>query len=252
MVGRHDVTIFWQSWQMWAIAWLVRMASMAMTWVLLGRLLDSQEILYFLLVGNALIVGAQAAGWAAAAATWDRMDGTYPLLVAAPTSLAPVLIGRTLVWFLNAVASSLVTFVVLIAVFRMPLPVSALLVLPIAVVIACASCYGLAFFIGSCIIRMYRLRNILANAASIALMAFCGVSVPIVFWPEWVGAVAQVLPITHGLHAIRLLFADGAWLDIARGLALEGVVGTAWLGAGILTMDRMAGAGRRDGTIDFA
>jgi ABC-2 type transport system permease protein len=251
MVGKSDFEVFWANRKVWAVAWLVRVSTMAIAWVLFGRLLNSDETLFYLLIGNAVIVGVQSASFAVAASTWDRMEGTYPFLVISPVSLGPALIGRTSIWLSNAVASSLSTFAILAVLFRLPLPMPGALFAPAAVVIVCASSYSFYIFVGSIVIRLFQLRNIVANIWTILLTAFCGVSVPVVFWPDWIQAVAAIMPITHGLQAIRLLLAEGPPSAIAFRLFLEILIGASWLTIGLLTIDRMADGGRRDGSIDF-
>ncbi len=63
-------------------AWMVRMVTNALMWVMLGQLLGSRAKLEYLLVGVAITTGVGST--AAAASTWDRSGGTYPLLVVSP------------------------------------------------------------------------------------------------------------------------------------------------------------------------
>jgi ABC-2 type transport system permease protein len=128
---------------------------------------------------------------------------------------------------------------------------AALLAVPL-VVLTCVSVYCFDLLLGSLINRAPRARNVVHNSALTMLMAFCGVSVPVPFWPGWLEVLANVLPLTHGLAAIRAVFDGGPLLDVAREAMLEVLVGAGWLTASLLTMDRMADAGRADGTIEFA
>jgi ABC-2 type transport system permease protein len=98
---------------------------------------------------------------------------------------------------------------------------------------------------------MPRTRNIVHRLLTTAIMAFCGVSVPLSFWPGWVEAVANILPVTHGLQAVRDLLDGAAASVILENVALEILVGLCWLTVAILVIDRMADAGRRDGSIDL-
>jgi ABC-2 type transport system permease protein len=82
-------------------------------------------------------------------------------------------------------------------------------------------------------------------------MAFCGVSVPVTFWPAWVEVMAHMLPLTHGLEAMRLLLDQAGAVEILKWACLEVLVGAAWLAASLLLIDRMADAGRQDGSIEF-
>ena len=250
LVGRQEFLLFW-GWQSWFGGWLVRMVAQVAFFSLIGQLLDSPERLRFLLIGNSVVVGALAANWAVPASTWDRGNGTYPLLVIAPSSLLPAIVGRTSIWLANGVATSVGAFLVLGAVFDLALPWPGTLSAVLLIVLTCASTYCMALFLGSLVTRAPRIRNIIHTTATIALTTFSGVSVPVAFWPGWVEAIAHVLPLTHGLHAVRLALDRGDPLEILQSAGLEIVVGLGWLLLSLMTIDRMANAGRADGSIEF-
>ena len=86
---------------------------------------------------------------------------------------------------------------------------------------------------------------------TMVLRAFCGVSVPITFWPGYVQFVVKLLPLTHGLHAIRLVVDQAPVAAILQAAALEAAVGLGWIALAVLAMDRMTNAGRADGSIEF-
>jgi ABC-2 type transport system permease protein len=250
LVGRQEFAVFW-SWKTWLAGWMLRIVTSAAAWVLLGEALGSEEKLRFLLIGNAVIVGAQSAAWTVAASTWDRWDGTYPLLVVAPSGLLPAIMGRTSVWLLNGVATSLLTFGILAAIFRMPLPMPGTLFVPLIVVLICASTYGFALFLGSLVTRAPRWRNVVHNVATIVMTACCGVSVPVTFWPGWIQLVTKVLPVTHGLQSVRLILGNEPGQGVLAGVGFEAAVGLGWLGMSVLILDRMANSGRADGSIEL-
>jgi ABC-2 type transport system permease protein len=231
---------------------MVRIVAQAAFFALVGQLLDSPDRVRYLVIGNGVVVGALAVNWTVPSSTWDRGDGTYPLLVVAPSSLLPAIMGRTSIWLCNGIATSLVSLAVLAVVFDIHVGiVGASLAIPL-VVLTCASVYCFDLLLGSLINRAPRARNVVHNSALTALMAFCGVSVPVAFWPGWLEVVANLLPLTHGLAAIRVVFDGGPLTTVLRHAGLEVLVGAAWLTASLLTMDRMANAGRADGTIEFA
>jgi ABC-2 type transport system permease protein len=250
-VGFCDLRVFWDTPKMWLLTWIVRVVTMASMWVLIGRLLDSPELVYFLLVGQAVFAGPQATGWVVASSVWDRFDGTYPHLVISPMSLVPSLMGRSSIWPLNGVATSLVCFCVLIPLFGMQVPWTALLTVPLLMVVICASAFGFYLFLGAWVVHRPQLRNITHNAASVILVAICGAVVPLTFWPGPVQTLAQVLPVTHGLAAMRAALDGSFALAHAGTVLLEVLVGACWLVLAVLVIDRMADRGRRDGSIEL-
>jgi ABC-2 type transport system permease protein len=252
VVGAADFRNFWPNWRFWVMAHVMRVATTAATWILLGRLLASEETVQFLLIGQIAIIGSQFTGWVVQAFTWDRMFvGIYPMLIAAPSSLVPIMLGRTLVWLLNGIATAVATLLVLVPIFDLPVTPGRLAWLLPALVLLCVSSYGFAFFLGTLINWIPRLRNVIQNAVVIVMAGICGVMVPIAFWPPWVQAVAQVLPVTHGLQSIRLMMAGRAPREFVAGFVVEAVVGMAWFVVGVVTLDRTVLAARRTGAVDL-
>lgn len=250
MVGVEELAVFW-NWKTWLGGWMIQIVSSAAAWVLLGKLLDSPDRLEFLLIGNAVVVGSQAAYWAVSASTWDRWDGTYPLLVASPMSLLPAIAGRTVVWLLNGLCTSLVAFVVLAALFGIAAPLPAALWLVPLIGLTCLSTFCSALLLGSVVTLAPQFRNILHRTATITLMTICGVSVPASFWPGAIQLLADVLPVTHGLRAIRGVLAGADPFTILLEAAFEVAVALGWLAVAAATIDRMAESGRASGSIEL-
>jgi ABC-2 type transport system permease protein len=114
-----------------------------------------------------------------------------------------------------------------------------------------SSSYTFGLFLGAIVTRVPRARNILSYWMRILLLAFAGVSVPVSYWPGAVEALSNILPVTHGLAASRLLLDSGSATDIVSQAFYALVVSLAWLLLALLIIDRMANAGRRDGSIEF-
>jgi ABC-2 type transport system permease protein len=257
-IGRHalllgyvDFRTQW-SWKAWLGGWLIRVLSQAVFFTLIGQLVGSPERMQYLLIGNSVVVGVDAARLALQATTWDRYEGTYALLVASPAGLIPPFVGRTVVWLLDGIATSLIALFVVGTLFAIPGLWTAAPSVAALVALVCASMYCLAIFEGAVISRLPAIRNMASQLTGLTIMAVCGVNVPVAFWPPWVQAVANVLPVTHGLHAVRLTLAGAPVSAVLAEAGLELLVGLAWLGLAILTFDRLAEAGRADGSIELA
>jgi ABC-2 type transport system permease protein len=251
VVGYCDFCIFWTL-KSWLGGWMLRIATNAFAWVLLGRVIGSQARLEYLLVGNAIATGPAAALWASNATTWARYDGTHPLLVIAPTSLIPAVMGRTSIWLVNGLATSTLTFALLALAFGYRPAGDGAWLVPFVVLLVCASTFFFALFMGALLSNRSRWRNMALDIAGMVLLAFCGVAVPVSFWPAWVQAATALLPVTHGLHGARLLLSGGPADEIWRALTLELAVGAGWLVLGLVSMDRLFNGGRADGSIELS
>lgn len=249
-VGIRDFTGFW-GWKSWFGGWMVQMIAQAIFFSLLARLFESPDQERFLLIGYAVAVGAANVAWTIQSTTWDRWIGTYPLLVIAPSSLAPAVIGRTSIWLPAGMATTLLTLVFMAIVFELALPWPATSGLLPLLLLTSLSTYCFSLFLGALAIRIPRARNFIHQVITIGARAFCGVSVPISFWPEGVQFAVQVLPITHGLQAIRLLLDEAPLRQVLVSASMELAVALGWITLAVIAMDRMANAGRADGSIEF-
>ncbi len=214
-----------------------------------GECWGNAQTTSYLLVGNAVLAGPSATCWTIASSTWDRWDGTYPLQVIAPSSLSPASAGRAFIWPLNGIVTSWIVFAILGLGFDLAFTAQALLLVPGLVVLVpglvvliCLSCYGFCLFIGGFVAMAPRLRIMINFGTTNALMALTGVSVPISFWPRWLSMLAQALPVTHGLEAVRLAFTSGSLGQIARCAGLELLVGLTWSALSLLVVDRLGRA----------
>jgi ABC-2 type transport system permease protein len=235
----------------WLPSWIVRIVSSALFFSLVGQLLESQAQVQFLVIGNIVAAGALATAIAVAISTWDRFDGTYPLLVIAPTTLIWPILGRTACRLVTGIGASLVALLTLGPLFSLPASWPASLLLVPLLTLTSLSSYCFMLFLGAVANYAPNARNLIHNFATICLMGFCGVNVPISFWPEWLQAAAQVLPLTHGLEAIRAVFQGGGASAILPAVLVELAVGAGWFLVAALTMDRMASAGRANASIEF-
>jgi ABC-2 type transport system permease protein len=247
MVGGRDFSMFW-TWKTWLTGWMLRITTNVFVWVLMGRMLGSPATLHYLLVGFAATAGVGT--FAVSAGSWDRFDGTYLLLVIAPGSVAPALMGRTAIWVFGWIASALLTLAIVAFAFSWTLSLEAWLAVVAIVVVLCLSAFCLTVFLGAVAALVPRLRNMFNVVLLIVFSAFCGVSVPITFWPTWLQIIINLLPVTHGLAAIRLVADCGPAGAIGRQVSFEVCTGLGWLALALLVVDRFAEAGRVNGTID--
>ena len=191
----------------WLLGWFVRVLAQVIFFTLIGRLVGSTETARFLLVGNAIALAMSCAMMAVPATTWERRAGTLPLLIASPASPTPVFLGRSVHTILDGMASSLGALLLVGLMFRLPLPwPDTLLVVPLTFIVT-VSTYLLATFLGALVLRAMDSRNLVANIAIYTLLALGGVNLPTSAYPLPLRIAGDVLPLSHGLLAIRDLLA---------------------------------------------
>jgi ABC-2 type transport system permease protein len=239
------------TWKTWLGGWFLRVLAQVTFFALLGRLLNSAEQTWFLLVGNAVMLAAMEGVWALNMVAWERNAGTLPLLVASPTNPVVVLASRGTYLIGDGVVSALGALFIIGPIFGLPLPwPRILLVLPLTVLVG-ASAYCFGTFLGGILLGFRWLNNLVANVGLVTVMTLCGVNVPLAAYPAPVARVAELLPLTHGLIAIRHVLAGRLAAAAAQALA-EAAVGAGWLLGCMLTFGWFVARGRRDGSIDYA
>jgi ABC-2 type transport system permease protein len=249
--ARADLAVIY-TWQTWLFGWVVRILAQVVFFALIGRLVESRSVEQYLVVGNAVGICVLESMMVVASTAWERAEGTLPLLVAAPGSLPSVFVGRSVQWIGDGTVCSVVAFFVVGAVFGVPMPFPAvLLVLPLVLLVSVATyCLGLA--VAGVVLRVVGLRNVASNVTYLLLVVLAGAEVPRSYFPEWLQAVGAVLPMTHGLAAIRAVVAGGGVGTVARSAGLELAVGCGWLLVALVVFRRFAEGGRRTGSIEFS
>lgn len=239
------------TWRSWTFAWLVRILSQVTLFALIGKLLGSPASLEYLVVGNSVFVTADVVMMVCASTSWERMAGTLPLLVSSPASPFVVFAGRSVQWMLDGLVCSSISMLVLAPVLNVSFPLgTTLLAVPLIAVIA-VSVYFFGLVLAGLALRVMQARNLIGRLGSIFLMVITGVQVPVSFWPAPLYQLAQVLPLTHGLQAVRDLLHGAPAGQVLGNIGLEVAVGVGWAVVAMVTYRQLMDSGRRDGSIEF-
>ena len=204
----------------------------------------------FFVVGNAVQVSAMAGVFGVAMTIGgERWTQTLSLVLVSPANRFALFLGRALPLIVNGFVLSTFGFVVGLTLLDFELEPAVLPALAACVLVTTASCTAFGFIIGS--IGLYaREIFVAANLAYIGLLLFCGVNVPLDELPAWMRAISEVLPLTHGVEAARLV-ADGATLGSVDGLILrEVLVGVGYAAAAYVLFRAFEAAGRRTASFD--
>ena len=249
--GFQDFGGTWTIWT-WVFGLFLRMMTQVAFFASIGRLLGSDDQVEYLFIGNAVVAAAVGCLTAATSTTWERGAGTLPLLVASPTSPLLVLMGRSVFFIANGLAFSVGALLLLPPLFDVSIPWARLPAVVALVALTAVTTYFAATFLGGLVLNATSARRTVPQVARMAIMAFCGVSVPRSVFPAPVRRLAGLLPVTHGLDAVRGLLDAAPAATVLRAIGLEVLVGAGWLALALLTFQRLADAGRRDGSIVFS
>jgi len=239
------------TWKSWTFGWLVRILCQVTLFSLVGKLIGNPATVEYLVIGNSVFIAADIVMMVTATTSWERMAGTLPLLVGAPASPFVVFAGRSAQWLVDGLACSSVALLLLAPALGLDLPLGRTLPAILLVGVTALSVYCFGLVLAGLALRVMSARNIIGRLGSIALMVVTGVQVPVDFWPAPVTWLAQVLPLTHGLEAVRGLFAGASAGEVLFSIAVEVLVGFGWALVAMFTYSRLVASGRKDGSIEF-
>ncbi|MER5750816.1 ABC transporter permease [Streptomyces sp. NPDC002088] len=250
-IGFREFSTFY-TWRAWVFGWFLRLVAQVVFFGSIGLLVESPERIRYMVIGNAAAVVCIEALAVITCTVRERALGTLALQVAAPADYSITYLGRGIYCLIVGIVSSTSVLFVAAAVFGIHLPFPGLLLVPALMLVTGASAYALGIAIGAVVMRFPALQFLALNLAYLSLMTFCGVNVPVSYWSTPVSTVAQVLPLTHGLDALRLALSSGNTPDVLSSVGQEIVVGAFWLLAGILLLKQAVAGERRRGTIELS
>ena len=204
----------------------------------------------FFAIGNAVQVCAMSGiyGMTMAVAN-ERWFGTLPALMASPANRAALFGGRFIPFIVNGFLVSAYGFVLCWIFLGVRFDAATLGVMVLAMIVTAFSCSAIGAVQGGISLR---LRDGLfgANLLVFLFLLFCGVNIPLEALPEWMQAVSQVLPFTHGLEAVRQAI-DGATLaEVGSLIAIEFLIGVAYAVAAFFLFRWLERGSYRNATLD--
>lgn len=239
------------TWSSWLFGWLVRMLAQALYFTTLGYVLGGGASARYLILGNSLMTCVVETTMVVASTARERETGTLPLLVAAPAPLLLTFATRGLFRPISGMATSLVALLTLGPLFGFSWSVGQLPPLVLVVVATAVGSYCVAMVLAAAVLHYSSLRNVLSNIAYLGMMVACGVQVPVSHWPRAMQVLADVLPLTYTLRALRRV-AQGI-----EGWAVVGPIGTSlviaggWLIVAQITLSLVVASARKRARLDL-
>ncbi|MDO0925035.1 ABC transporter permease [Streptomyces sp. TG1A-8] len=241
------------TWKSWLFGWLGRMLAQVVFFTGLGGVLGQPGGVRFLALGNALMTCVVDTMAVVATTSGERRAGTLSLLVASPADPFWVFAGRSLHWPVSGTATALVALLGLGPLFGVTWHPSQIPPVVLLTALTALGTYCVGLFLAAVVVSVPRLRNVVSNCAYLAMMAFCGVQVPVGFWPSGLEALARAVPLTHTLHALRAVADGRPAADVLHPALLALLAGASWLGAAALALHWLVAVpARRAGTLDLS
>lgn len=250
-IGLGDLRVVYTP-RSWSVAWCGRGVAQVLFFGLVGVLSGVEGQATYMALGNAVLLIAISGMLGVASTGWERSEGTLAFLVASGASVPAALLGRSLQHLLAGYPAALIAAGVALAVWP-PGPLTPLGLVSAAVVLLAigVSATAMAMVLGAALLRFMTGRNLVSNVAYTLLMVLCGVNFPVERLPVTLEWLAALLPVTHGLAAMRVLVVDASFATAAVGVALELLVASGWFLMGVLVLRGSVLRARRRGTLDW-
>ncbi|MFJ9556028.1 ABC transporter permease [Nocardiopsis sp. NPDC101807] len=245
VIARADFAAFY-TWKTWLLGWLIRLVFQVLFYTLIGVLVSDPDFTRHIVIGAAVVTCVTETMLATASTCWDRYQGTLGSLVASPVEPGAFFFGRSLQWPFSAMATTSIALLAVPPFFDVRWALWQIPVLVGIVFLTSLSTYCMTLLIASLTLVHDQARNVIGSMAGLSVIAICGAMVPVTFWPLPVQWVAQALPVTHGLAAVRLVEAGAPAGGVASSVAVMVGAALVWLALAFLSF-RMVFARARTG-----
>jgi ABC-2 type transport system permease protein len=178
----------------------------------------------------------------------EQLRGTLESNWLSPTWRFSYLLGSSVPQLISMLMFLTVSAIEFVLVFGVQFQGSLWLTL-LVLLAAIPSVYGLGFAFASLVITAKE-ANAFVFLVRGLVMIFCGITFPVSILPDWMRPIANWLPQTYIIHAIRSASLSDAGLPaIAGDLKILALFGAFWLTFGYLLFNWMERRARRTGAI---
>lgn len=178
-----------------------------------------------------------------------QMVGTLEALLVTPTPMATILLSS---YVYNLLATSLrVVFYLLLGtlIFGVELKVSGLTTVLFTFLLALLPCFGLGLLSAAFII-VFKQGSPISTLLAVSSGLLGGMLYPVSVLPAWLKPFSAMLPITHGLEALRQVLLNGAGIfEIRRQLLILALFSILLLAIGIYALYASLKLARKEGSL---
>lgn len=218
--------------------------------VLLGRFATGEENTSFYVVGNAVQVTALSGIYGVTMSiTGDRWEGTLVYLFATPANRMSMFFGRAVMHIGDGMLGVFIGLAWGVLLFGLDLSKASPSALVLTILVTTFSTAGLGLLLG-CVSLITRNVMFVNNTVFFLLLVFSGANVPLQKLPEWALNISQVLPLTRGIAATRLIVGGASLQDVMPLIQGELLIGLFYGFLGYVFFRYFENQARRRGTLE--
>jgi ABC-2 type transport system permease protein len=222
----------------------------ALFFVFLAKAAGGNVLARFALIGN----GVQIAVFFVLQAMWEvfeneKWNGTLQFLIAAPANWLPMMLGKCMASYGDALVSTILTFAVLVPALQVPIDLIHLLRAVPLILLTIASASALGWLVGAISLSI-RWGHIVCNMLGYLMIALCGINFPFSALPPAVQGLGILLPVTHGLLAVRAVIDGASYAAVMPLIGMEVLIGCGYAALAWLTFGWRLRTTRQRGTFE--
>ncbi len=238
MVMNANIRLFWSgvraSWSTYLVELtptvflgfrVPRILLQSLFFVLLAKAAGGDQLARFALIGNAIQIAVFMVMLSMEEVIEaEKWNDTFQYLIASPAHWLPIMLGKSMSYFGDGLFATTISFIVLIPVLDIQIPFINLLRSIPLILITVASASALGWLVGAFSLPI-RWGYMICNWLAYAMMVFCGVNIPFASLPPILQAIGNLLPVTHGLLAIRAVVDGASYSSVLPLIGIELLIG---------------------------
>ncbi len=213
---------------------LPRILLQSIFFVLLAKAAGGVQLARFALVGNAIQIAVFGVMLSMEQVVeLEKWADTFQFLIASPAHWLPMMLGKSMSQYGDAFLSTTISFAVLIPVFNVQISLVNLLRSIPVILITIISAAALGWLIGAISLPI-RWGFMICNSLAYLMIIPCGINFPLRALPPFIQTIGYLLPVTHGLLAVRALIDGAAYSSVfllaAKEILIAAIYGAlAWI-----------------------
>ncbi len=229
---------------------IVMPLSQILFFTLLGTFATGAQTSSFYVVGNAMQIAAVSGIYGVTMSIGgDRWNGTLPYLFGTPANRLVMFLGRASLHIVDGMIGVCIGFMWGVLLLGLDLSRTDLPALALTILITTFSTCGLGLLMG-CVGLITVNVMVVNNTVYFLLLIFSGANIPTAALPGWMQGLAEILPLTHGIRASRLLVAGASLNQVAPLLQQEFLIGIAYALLGFLLFRWFETVAKKRGTLE--
>lgn len=179
----------------------------------------------------------------------EKHTGMLSPLMQTPASLFCIFIGMSLLNIVAGLISVTLSLCYAQFIFGIDLTGANMISVVVIILMTVLSLTGFGMMIGSIGLRL-RTSAIIANIVAYLGLLICGVNFPLSYLPDWVQAIANALPLTYGVKAMRIAADGGSLSAMSDDILMMLILGAVYFVISIVMFRMFERKARSLGTYD--